>query len=234
MKIPKLTPRLELLARSVPQGSIAADIGTDHGYLSIWLAASGVCPTVYASDVNEGPIARARDNICKYGLEDRVFALRADGLQGVEQKPVTAIIIAGMGGELIARILEESSLAKRPEVTLLLQPMTSQPELKAYLCTHGYRVEEERVCREEEKFYTVLRVRRGTEPHPEEVYRHIGWHVLHSREPQVREYLRFQRRRYARMEEGLEKSGRDERRLELIRQVLKQLDQVEETWDETK
>lgn len=121
-----LSKRLEQVASMVTKGNIIADIGTDHGYVPIYLVEKGICPKAYAMDINQGPIESAIKNIENYGLSEKIQAIKSNGLEKLEPEKADTIIIAGMGGELIVNILE-NGLAKlencsRPVKELVLSP----------------------------------------------------------------------------------------------------------------
>lgn len=156
----ELTPRLETIARQVPQGSILADVGTDHGLLPVWLLLEGRISYAIASDLREGPLSRARETVEQHGVTDRVSLRLCDGLAGIEAGEADVVSIAGMGGETIAAILEQAPWT-RENTLLLLQPMTSFPDLRQWLLDHGYTVEQETICQEGSRMYTILTVRGG-------------------------------------------------------------------------
>jgi len=160
MKLPKLTPRLALIASLVPNGATVADIGTDHAYIPIFLANSGVSPRAIAADKHDGPLKIAEENIQLYGCANSVEVRQSDGLLEFESGEVDAIIIAGMGGILISEILESGSDVAKSAELLILQPMTAQRELREYLTANGYVIVDERVTREKEKFYYCICARR--------------------------------------------------------------------------
>ena len=151
----KLSKRLSTAASYVRSGAVVADIGTDHAYLPIYLVSQGVAVTALASDINEGPILKAKENILKYGLQDKIFTQIADGLDSVEGYAPTDILICGMGGELIAHILEQSSYVKNSKIRLILQPMTSVLELREYLSCGFSTIAEKVVC-EDGKIYQII------------------------------------------------------------------------------
>ena len=105
MKVP-ISNRLLLCAALVPPGSRAADIGTDHGYLAVHLLREGVCPFVTAADLREQPLQKARENAARFGVADRMQFLLSDGLQSIPPDAAGTIVMAGMGGDLMVRILE--------------------------------------------------------------------------------------------------------------------------------
>ncbi len=155
---PPLDPRLAAAASFARAGAVIADIGTDHAYLPISLLLAGRAPFAVASDVNEGPLLRAKANAEKYGVAGKMRFVRADGLCGLEPERdhVGDICICGMGGELIARIVGASDYTRRPDVRLILQPMSSPEELRRFLCAAGFVILEERLCRAAGKIYTAM------------------------------------------------------------------------------
>lgn len=155
----ELTPRLRAIADLVPQDSLFADIGTDHAYLPTWLLLHGVIKHAIAADLREGPLDRARETARRYSVEDKMDFRLCDGLSNVKENEVTTIAIAGMGGDTIAHILGQAPWTQSKDILLLLQPMTSQPDLRQWLFENGYCIENERIVREGEKLYTILSVK---------------------------------------------------------------------------
>lgn len=151
----KISKRLCTAASYVRDGAVVADIGTDHAYLPIYLALENKITSAIASDINEGPISKARENIIKYGLEKKIATSVANGLDGIEKYSPTDIVICGMGGELIAQIIDKSLYAKKNGVRLILQPMTSVKELREYL-QNGYSTIAENIVFEDDKIYQVI------------------------------------------------------------------------------
>ena len=149
-----LTPRLEAAASLVGSGSFA-DIGTDHAYLAIKLALERGVDGI-ASDLREGPCERARKNVRQYGLDDKIKIYCRSGLDSVEEFSPDNIIICGMGGELIAEILEKSEYPKASRCRLILQPMSMQDELRRYLCREGFAIQNELVIYDSGKYYQLI------------------------------------------------------------------------------
>ena len=154
----KLSKRLSAAASFVRDGAVCADIGTDHAYLPIHLVGKGIADFAVASDINEGPIASANENIKKYGLEQSISVRRADGLAGIEVFRPDDIMILGMGGELIARIIEDAPWTKDNGINLCLQPMTHPEYLRKFLLDNGYEIIDEAIA-EEEKIYQIILAR---------------------------------------------------------------------------
>ena len=140
----------------MPIGARVADIGTDHGHLPISLVRGKIATKVIACDINEKPLANAKDNIEKTGTENIELRL-GDGLAPVKPGEVDYVIIAGMGGEVIAGILENCSFIKDESYALLLQPMTSADFLRKYLCENGYSFVSETAVAEGKRIYTVIK-----------------------------------------------------------------------------
>ena len=170
-----LDSRLRLAADLVRQDSRVADIGTDHAFLPVALVAEGRCPSAIASDVRQGPVGNARRTVEQAGLGDRISVRLGDGLQTVRPDEVDDIVIAGMGGETIAAILEEAPWVKNDRYRLILQPMTRAEKLRAYLYIHGFDILTERVTQVGRHWYTVIHaVFTGNETAEDEVRCHIG------------------------------------------------------------
>ena len=140
----QLDPRLALCASFVPPGAKLADIGTDHGYLPVWLARTGVISRAVAADLRPGPLERARENVKKYRVENVVELRLSDGLRSVSPEETDFIVIAGMGGEVIVSILAAAPWLKETGVRLALQPMTRAEELRRYLAEQGFEILRER------------------------------------------------------------------------------------------
>lgn len=151
----KISKRLCTAASFVRDGAVVADIGTDHAYLPIYLALNNRIKSAYASDINEGPIQRAEQNIKKYGLESMIKTRVIGGLDEIEKIAPTDIVICGMGGELIVKILEKSTYIRRKDVRLILQPMTHVKEVREYL-QNGFSTIAENIVLEDGKIYQIL------------------------------------------------------------------------------
>ncbi len=155
----ELSPRLMAIAKEVKEGEIVADIGTDHGYLPIYLLKHGFSPKVYASDINKGPLQSCFENARVYGVADRVVIKQGPGTAPIKGIDIDLVIIAGMGGQLIIEILEESKVLLDRGIPFLVQPMQQQRELRKYLYNNNYWIEKDALVMEGEKVYEFLRIR---------------------------------------------------------------------------
>ena len=154
-----LNARLFSVAELVRQGAVLADIGTDHAYLPIFLLERGTIRHAYLADVNSGPLASARENAAEHGLLDKVTLVLADGAASLSESSATDYAICGMGGELIASIIDAAPHLRCGEIRLLLQPMTRQAHLRRYLYENGFNIEREVYTTEGDKHYVVMQVR---------------------------------------------------------------------------
>lgn len=159
----ELSARLQSIADQVPQGAIFADIGTDHAYLPVWLLLEKRIDRAIAADLREGPLSRARETAEQFGVSEKVSFRLCNGLVGIAPHEVDTIAIAGMGGETIAEILSAAPWTKE-NTLLLLQPMTSFPDLRLWLQENGYQIEKEVISQEGRRLYSSLIVRGGKMP----------------------------------------------------------------------
>ncbi len=161
MKITVPGARLASAVKYVRQDAVFADIGTDHAYLPIYLLRKGIVKHAVLSDINEGPLHSARANAEQAGVLDRVEIVLADGAMALCDKGITDVAIFGMGGELIADIIERAPFLSDRGVRLILQPMTKQTYLCKYLEKKGFELIGETYTTDSGKFYRTLCVTMG-------------------------------------------------------------------------
>ena len=173
--MPALDPRLSLLYHMTPSCRLAADIGTDHGYLICALVENGVALRGIAADLNPLPLDKARREALRRGLAGRIDFHRADGLTGIPREGLEVILIAGMGGETILHIMESWPYSRDPDLVWLLQPMTKAERLRKWLWDSGFSVCRERCCAAAGRVYSALEVRYTGEVLPREEWEyHLG------------------------------------------------------------
>ena len=155
--------RLLRASKFIRESAYLADVGTDHAYLPIYLALCGRIERALASDINEGPVLHAKQSVARFGVKDRVEVIKSPGLEGAKNYPVTDIVIAGMGGELIASIIADAPWVKNEKYNLVLQPMTHPEILRKYLLSEGFSIVGEDVVSdmsdENAKVYQIINVR---------------------------------------------------------------------------
>ncbi|MCM1306999.1 MAG: class I SAM-dependent methyltransferase [Butyrivibrio sp.] len=185
----KLSKRLSAVADMITKGSGVADIGTDHGYIPIYLVQNGLCRYAVATDINEGPLERARGNIRRFGVEDMVSTRLCDGLLGLEAGETDTIVIAGMGGLLITRILESAPDRAHAAKELILSPHSDADALRAFLARNFFVIADESMVKEDGKFYFIIRAVNGSAPVCEGAALYYGLPLLKRRDAVLREYL---------------------------------------------
>ena len=157
-----ISKRLELVASFVPQGSILLDVGSDHAYLPIELVERGQIEAAIAGEVVDGPYQSALKNVEAHGLKEKIQVRLANGLAAFEEEDQVSIItIAGMGGRLIATILEEGLDKLASVERLILQPNNREDDLRIWLQDHGFQIVAESILEEAGKFYEILVVEAG-------------------------------------------------------------------------
>lgn len=138
-------------------GDVACDVGTDHGYLAAELLKTGKCRFCYACDVNEQPLKAAERTLSRLNMDDKWKCILSDGLtvpDSMDISDITDVICAGMGGELIAKIIGVSDIAKKSQ--LILQPMTQAAYLRSFLCENGFHIQKEVPVDDGKHIYTVI------------------------------------------------------------------------------
>jgi len=163
MAVRMLTRRLQAIADLVPPGARVADIGSDHALLPAWLVSSGKSPLAVAGEVRDGPLKASAARVEADGLADRVAVRKGDGLAVVEPGEVDCVVIAGMGGALIASILKAGEEAGRLEGvrTLVLQPNVGEDLVRRWLLDRGWYLASERIVEEDGRWYEILEARRA-------------------------------------------------------------------------
>lgn len=152
----KLDNRLLACSKFVPVGANIVDVGTDHAYLPIWLAKNNIINHAIASDLREGPLLNAKNNIEKYGLSSKIETRLSDGLNEIAPNEVDTVIIAGMGGEIIAKILENAPWLKDSKKNIILQPMSQDELLRNFLRKENFLIKEEIPVLSHNKIYSVI------------------------------------------------------------------------------
>lgn len=133
-----------------------ADIGTDHGYLPIYLASSKTADRVIAMDVRKQPLAKAERNIQNYGVSDKVCVRQSDGLEKLESGEVEAVTVCGMGGRLIRSILEKGHAVFNKDTQIIVSPQSEIREFREYLLSSGYSIVRECFLKEDNQYYTIM------------------------------------------------------------------------------
>lgn len=156
MNVP-ISPRLKACCGFVSPGERVLDVGTDHGYLGIWLLQQGIASSVIASDIVPGPLSAAKTNASKYGTADKMEFYLSDGLQAVP-RDFDTMVCAGMGADTMITILSAAPWMQNAKYRMILQCQSKTPLLRKYLSDNGWRITEETVLRDGRFLYTVMEV----------------------------------------------------------------------------
>lgn len=212
---------------------VVADVGTDHGYVPIYLIQHGICKKAIAMDINAGPLERAENNICRAHLTDFIETRRSDGLQELQESEVDAVVMAGIGGELMIRILEDGKQVIRTVSELVLSPHSELPLVRKYLTENDFFISDETMLTDEGKYYTILRISCGKSFHgKEEAYTRLelkyGRVLLRKKDKVLFEYLKKEKNKYNQIAQKLQENTAEHGkiRLEEIREQLKLTEQA--------
>ncbi|HHV59559.1 MAG TPA: SAM-dependent methyltransferase [Clostridiaceae bacterium] len=225
----KLKGRLELIARKVPVCNVAVDIGTDHAYIPIYLVKENRCKRAIASDVRPGPLKIAQKNIKENGLENKIDVRLGSGLESIDDSEIDTVVIAGMGGELIIKILQDDFEKAKKAKSLILQPMTAISDVRQWLLCNGFDIYDEELASEGKKIYTVLCSSwTGEIRNDDIIYYTIGKKLVEKKDPLLKGLIYKKLHKLDMMIEGLkmssesENTGKAEKMIE-IRERLKDL-----------
>lgn len=241
--IVRLSPRLMTVADFVEKGSRIADIGTDHGYIPIFLAQTGRIRSALAMDVKKGPLERAAVHVEEYerraALEGRkpipIETRLGDGLKELRPGEADTVMIAGMGGGLEIRILEQGRSLWDGLKHFILSPQSDLDKVRRYLFENGFRIQDEAMVKDEDKYYTVISAVRGDmEEYTLSQYKY-GKLLIQKRDCVLREFLDRETDRVRGIIESLEsreKSSVTDRQARALAGLREELSWIEEAQDE--
>ena len=257
MKLPHLSHRLQAIVDLLGEGGAhygtVADVGCDHGWVSITLVQKGITDRVIASDVRPGPLERAKEHVAQYGLEEKIETVLSDGLSHIgphgygangdgpkQQKKtvmtatsVDAAVIAGMGGMLICDILNECAGREALPQHLVLQPQLSWQEVRQCLRKHSYQILTEDMVKEDGKFYVMMHAKkmrddRKRDSRETEIADRFGPRLLEKKHPVLKEWLLAQHENYTKIKGNLSDDHEDrdgiEKKLYYLDEALRHFD----------
>lgn len=216
----QISKRLQAVSDMVASGSCLADVGTDHGYIPIYLVEEKRIPCAIAMDINRGPLSRARENIERNGLSDQIETRLSDGLDALLPGEADTIVIAGMGGPLAVEILKRGRAVLESCRDLILQPQSEIWTVRRYLDENGWRIRRENMILEEGKYYPMLLASRGNSEALDIVKLFYGPRLLEKRHPVLLDYLKKEREKLREVREKLSVSG-SEKAAERKREIQK-------------
>lgn len=222
----QLSKRMQAVADLITPGEALADVGTDHGYIPIYAVEENIVKRAIAMDINKGPIERAASHIAEHGLEAYIEMRCCDGVKGLCAGEVQTVVIAGMGGGLMQKIMEDGAEVLQTVSEIILQPQSEIDKFRQYLVSHGWMIEREDMVFEDGKYYPMMRVKRGKMEVSNELFWKFGIYLLEDRNPVLKDFLDRSLDNCSHILEKLYSSGRseeDERVIEL-KEEMRQLE----------
>lgn len=188
----QLSLRLSAIAAMVTEGNRLADVGCDHGYLPVYLVLNHKIPGAIAMDVRKGPLSRAREHLLEYGLGNYIETRLSDGLEALKPGECETLVLAGMGGPLMEKILTEGAEVRESFQELILQPQSDIGHFRHFIRENGWEIVKEDIILEEGKFYPMMKAVKSLEkelPPYTAAEEWFGKLLLEQRHPVLKQYL---------------------------------------------
>lgn len=230
-RIMKLSHRLETVASFAAKGSSIADIGTDHGYIPIYLVREGIADRAVAMDVRKGPLERAKAHILSYGLEQQIEVRLSNGLQKLMPGEADTVVIAGMGGELVIHIMDEGRHVWGDIKEWILSPQSELDKVRFYLERNGFLIVQETMVVEDGKYYTVMKAKKGQMDYKKPWYYLYGKCLIQAKHPILKEYLEKERLQRLQIQNCLEGQS-TEGAVKRLKEVKEELEWIKEAQNE--
>lgn len=222
----KLSKRLLMVAGMVRDGSVVADIGTDHAYLPVYLIQKGICPKAVAADLREMPLKNAQETVIENQLTDKVTLILSDGLDSVPEDIADDITLAGMGGDLISDILSRIQWIKNKDIRIIAQPQTHSEKVRKFFIDNGFRIIREDACIDDNRNYICMCAEfTGETVSYDFGYEYYG-ELPYCGNEYAKEYLIHQRNRFVKRADGLGKSGQNTEEAEFLYKLVKRFDEI--------
>lgn len=220
-----MSNRLELIASFVKNGIGVADVGTDHGYIPVMLVKRGYKGNIIATDINEGPLNKAKQSLIEADCEEAVELILCNGLDGCESEKIDTIIVAGMGGDTITGILDRAEWCAREDIKLILQPVTKPEILRYWLVNNDFRITNEAQVEENGTVYQIICAVPGRDCRYKDSELFIGRYDLIKGSTYYEQMLDKHIIRFSSAAEGLKSTDRVELLpwLGIIENILKEL-----------
>lgn len=219
----QLSKRLTMVANFVTKGNRIADIGCDHAHTSIYLLEEGRAVSSIAMDINKGPLERAKENIKRYGYEDKITTRLSDGALELKAGEVDTILISGMGGGLVVKILQDSEEVIKTASELVLQPQSEIAEVRRYIHKLGFSIVAEDMLTEDGKHYTAMKAVKNSDnkfdSYEKEIFYRYGKLLLEGQNESLKEFLLYGENSFSNVIEELERQPyeRNKERLEQLK-----------------
>lgn len=225
-----LSKRLQSIANFVKQDSTVCDIGTDHGYIPVYLVKENISKKVIGSDISRGSLDKIIDLIKRENVEDYIEARLGDGLDILNDNEADTLIIAGMGGLLISEILEKGKDISGIE-HFILQPMVGAKELRKYLEKNNFKIISEDLVCEDRKYYEVISALRGKQEIGKKIYYEISEKLINNRHPLLKSFVEYKKNKVKNIINEI-KSIDTDRTKDRYNEMQRLLDQYQEVLNE--
>ncbi len=228
----ELSKRLQGVINLMPVHNTICDVGCDHGYVAITFIQKQLAKNVIAMDVNKGPLEQAKYHAKLFQVEDKLQFRLSDGLKEVVPGEADAFLCAGMGGRLIVHIMEQSQDVLAKMKGAVLQPQSEIALVRKYVYEMGWHIEAEDIVFEAEgdnfgKYYPMMYVVPGEEPMPSEEELSYGPVLLKKHHPVLRQYLEFSFGHKQDLYERLQKQASGPQAKERQKELLAEIDTIE-------
>ena len=211
----ELSLRLKKVADFIGEKTMA-DIGTDHGYVPIYMALNGKIEKAIACDINKGPLEKAEKNIAANNLQSVIETRLGSGLEPVEEGEVQSIVIAGMGGMLMIDILENKREVYQKAKELILQPQLDIDEVRKYIHKNGFKIADEDFFIDAGKYYTVIKALHGEESYENEADYIFGKINIERKNPYLKKYIEHKMSVNEKIIENIKCNGSDNEKIKEI------------------
>lgn len=222
-----LSKRMQMVADMVTKGNVTADIGCDHGFVSIYLIEQGICPHVIAMDVNEGPLLRAREHIAERSLDSYIDIRLSDGMEKLQKQEADSIIIAGMGGRLVMKILSDNMDKVKELKEVILQPQSDLHLVRHFLTENGFMIRQEDMVEDAGKFYPCMKAVRDEDKKVSysELEEWYGPLLLREKHPVLYQYLQKEKNTFEQIRQQIKENARstDSKEEDSIQERQKQI-----------
>ena len=225
----RLSKRLKAVAEQVAESEVTADIGCDHGFTSIYLVRTGRAKRVIAADIGKEPLLRAKEHIFQYGVQDRIELRQSDGLKQLKEGEVDTVVISGMGGQLMCRILREGKNKLSGVRELVLSPQSDISMVRKLLHEIGFCIRRECMVFDAKKYYVILNAIPGAEKYETEVEYIYGRYLAEHQEPVFGTYMKEEHRKVTEVIGKMERSRLSDDgnlRLDDLREKQEQIVQI--------
>lgn len=198
----ELSKRLQFIADHIDRCKTIIDVGTDHGYIPIYSVKNNLCEKAIASDINKDPVKKAQMNAALEGVKSSVEVRLGGGLEVINIGEAEAVVIAGMGGNLIRDILEKDIEKTASFKYLILQPAQNPEVLREYLYNNGYEIMEEDLCLDEGIYYELFKVKKSNKAEKvslDPIYYEISPRLLKDKNKLMFSYLESKEEKYSKI-----------------------------------